>query len=34
VSKNVNKKISVLRTKVKDLEERDSVEPKKKKLPI
>jgi hypothetical protein len=34
VSKNVNKKISVLRTKVKDLEERDSVEPKKKNLPI
>ena len=27
VSKNVNKKISVLRTKVKDLEERDNVEP-------
>jgi len=33
-SKNVNKKISVLRTKVKDLEERDSVEPENKNLPI
>jgi hypothetical protein len=33
-SKNVNKKISVLRTKVKDLEERNNVEPTKEDAPI